>query len=482
MAKPTRALHCAAVDLGATSGRVILGTWQDERLTLREVYRFPNAFHTLNGHDYWEVGRLWHDIQSGLAAAAQAVPAGATLASVGVDTWGVDYALLDARGRLVFPVHAHRDARTRPGLAALARNQRALARLYAATGVPNVFYNSSLQLAETLASCPGMRRVVSRCLFLPDYFNFLLSGRMENEVSIASTSQLLSVAREPAWSGPALRHFGVPASWFSAPIAGQTRLGRVRGLAGLARAEVIAVPGHDTACAYDAMPAAPGDGSLYISAGTWSLVGFESEQPVLGAAALAARISNERTATGGYRPLKNVIGLWLLEGLLKDFGTRPADDRAWEKLLAAAAAEAPPPAPLDLSDPGLFNPSSMRAAVDAQLGKRRLARPATLAGYVRLACASIGEGHALAVRQFATLARRQFRRIVIVGGGARNRLVCQATADAAGLPVLACELEGTATGNLARQLLAWHAVKDLAAFRARFAPTISSRTYLPRHA
>ncbi len=473
-------VYGAAIDLGATSGRVILGTWDGRQLVLREVHRFPNAFCTLTGHDYWDIGGLWRHVQTGLAAAVAALPRGAKLASVGVDTWGVDHVLLNAGGRLVFPVHAYRDARTQPGLEALARDRRALARLYAATGIPNIFYNTSLQLAEAVTAVPELRRSVHRCLCLPDYFNFLLSGRMENEVSIASTTQFLSVAPTPAWSRTALRYFGVPERWFTPPIPGQTRLGPVRDMADLAGAVAVAVPGHDTACAFDAMPAAPGGGDLFISAGTWSLVGFESDEPVLGEEALAAGISNERTGTGGYRPLKNVPGLWLLEGVLKDFAARPTDDAAWETLLAAAAAVPAPAHLLDVHDPALVNPASMRTAINRQLRLRQLPVPSKLAGYVRLVCASIGHGHAAVLRQFENLSGRTFSRILIVGGGARNRLVCQATADAAQLPVVAYELEGAATGNLARQWLALGAVPDLATFRARLVPALLAQTYQPR--
>jgi len=474
-------VHCAAVDLGATSGRVLLGAWDGRRLRLREVHRFPVAFGSLAGHDYWDVGTLWQQVQAGLSAAVSALPAGAKLASVGVDTWGVDHVLLGERGRLMFPVHAYRDPRTRPGLDALAGDRRQLARLYAATGIPNIFYNTSLQLAEALTCCPHLRRGVRRCLLLPDYFNFLLSGRMENEVSIASTTQLLGVGSEPGWSAAALRHFGVPASWFSPPIHGQTRLGRNAQAAAPSGAEIIAVPGHDTACAYDAMPAAADGRDLYISSGTWSLVGFESDTPVLGAGALAAGISNERTGCGRYRPLMHVPGLWLIECVLKEFSARPATPSAWESLIAAAAAGPRPPVLLDPGDPGLDHPASMRRAIDRQLRRHRAAPPTHVAGYMRLVCASIGRGHADALRQFELLAGRTFSRILMVGGGARNRLLCQATADAAGRPVIAFDLEGAATGNLVRQLLALHAVKDLAAVRAQLAPAIPARTYNPSY-
>jgi rhamnulokinase len=483
-------VYSAAIDLGATSGRVILGAWAKNRLTLTEAHRFPNSFRSLGPHDYWDIGTLWHEVQTGLNKAVAALPRGAHLASVGVDVWGVDYALLNDTGRLVFPVHAYRDARTQPGLRHLANTRAALERIYAATGIPNVFYNTSLQLAEVVASCPAVTDVATRCLFLPDYFNYLLSGRMENELSIASTSQLLDV-HSTDWSRAALDHFHIPPQWFTKPIRSGTKLGRVRGWPGLEHTQVVAVPGHDTACAYDAMPASPDGGDLYISSGTWSLVGFESDTPVLGADALAARISNERIGDGRYRPLTNVIGLWLLEGIMKDFRRRPQDDRGWAALITAAeklpGAARPEPgrraaldsALLDVTDPAFANPSSMKAAIDAQLKRRKLAAPGNLAAYTRLICDSLGHGHANALRAFERMTGKTFQRILMVGGGSKNRLLCQATADAAGLPVVSFNLEGAAVGNLASQLIALGAVKDLATFRQHLAATLAQKIYTP---
>ena len=472
-------IYSAALDLGATSGRVILGAWSRGRLTLREVHRFPNGFHSLGAHDYWDLGSLWPEIQAGLRRAASALPRGARLASVGVSTWGVDHVLLNDAGRIVFPVHAYRDARTQPGLRALADTRAAHERIYAATGIPAIFYNTSLQLAETVASCPAITDLATRCLFLPDYFNFLLSGRAENELSIASTSQLLDV-HSTDWSRAALDHFHIPSQWFSRPIRAGTRLGPVKNLAELRGTQVVAAPGHDTACAYDAMPAAADGADLYISSGTWSLVGFESDTPVLGPAALAARISNERTGDGRYRPLTNVIGLWLLESIMKDFAARPKNDRDWSALIASAEKLPAPAALLDVNDPAFANPPSMRAAIDAQLKKRRLAAPKTLAGYARLICDSLGRGHADALRAFEHMTGKKFRRVLMVGGGSKNRLLCQATADAAGVPVVSFQLEGTAVGSLARQLIALGEVRHLAAFRAQLGPALKQKIYAPR--
>ena len=468
----------AAVDLGATSGRVILGQWSKNRLRLTEVHRFPNAFRSIDGHDYWEVGTLWHEVQTGLKKAVAALPRGATLASVGVDTWGVDHVLVNDLGRIVFPVHAYRDARTQSGLKRLGNTRAALARVYEATGIPNLFYNTSLQLEETVASCPAIEDLATRCLFLPDYFNFLLSGRMANELTIASTSQLLDV-HSADWSRAALDYFRVPAQWFSAPVLARTKLGAVRGIPELAKTQVIAVPGHDTACAYDAMPATADGTDLYLSSGTWSLIGFESDRPVLGAEALAAGICNERLGDGRYRPLRSVIGLWLLEGMCKDFASTPKNDREWATLIHAAEGLPAPAGLLDVADPAFSNPASMRQAIDAHLKLRKLKAPKNLAGYTRLICDSLGQGHAEAARTFERMTGKTFKRILIVGGGSKNRLLCQATANAAGLPVVSFNLEGTAVGNIANQLIALKAVKNLAAFRAFLAADLKQTIYNP---
>ena len=470
-----KAVHCAAVDLGATTGRVIVGTWQHRRLELAEIHRFPNRLGSIAGHDYWDLPRLWGEVREGLSMARRSFP---RLASVGVDTWGADHVLVDSGGRLVFPAHAYRDRRTRRGFNRLASG--GLGRIYRATGIPNLFYNSSLQLQETVRQYPAVRKRAARCLFLPDYFNFLLSGRMTNEVSIASTSQLLSV-RGRGWSGSALRHFGLPRRWFAAPVDAGTPLGRVTGLAGLEGVQVIAVPGHDTACAFDAMPADPDGSDLYISSGTWSLVGFESETPLLGPEALRAGVSNERTGDGRFRPLMSIIGLWMLERTLLDFSSRARSGSEWSALVAAARAEPAPGSLLSIASPAFANPRSMRAAIDAQLRRRHVAPPRRASAYVRLICDSLGKGHADALKTFERIAGRRFRRILIVGGGSKNSLLCQATADAAGLPVASLQLEGSAVGNIGRQLLSLGAVESLRELRNHLDRCLERRIYRPPH-
>ena len=218
-------VHCAAVDLGATSGRVIVGTWVSRSLKLTEVHRFPNQFRSLGANDYWDLPYLWDEARAGLLKAKQQFP---QLASVGVDAWAVDHVLVNAAGRMVHPVHAYRDHRTQKLSARLSRH--GIEQVYALTGIPNHPYNTSLQLQETLAACPEMSAAAARCLFLPDYFNFLLSGRMANELSVCSHSQLIDVHGRD-WSAGALAFFGIPRRWFSPPALSPRKLGPVIGLA-----------------------------------------------------------------------------------------------------------------------------------------------------------------------------------------------------------------------------------------------------------
>ncbi|HEY1794261.1 MAG TPA: FGGY-family carbohydrate kinase [Opitutaceae bacterium] len=467
-----RPVHCAAVDLGATSGRVIVGTWKSERLSTIEVHRFPNQFRSLGVHDYWDIPYLWSEVRAGLAKARARFP---RLASVGVDAWAVDHVLVGRDGRPCHPVYAYRDARTQALSAGLGR--RGLGRIYSLTGIPNYPYNTSLQLQETLRAFPLLARTARRCLFISDYFNFLLSGRMENEISVCSHSQLVDVNGR-GWSRPALRFFGVPERWFTAPALSPARLGPVTGDTGLKGVESALVPGHDTACAFASMPAAEDGSDLFLSSGTWSLVGLESGVPLAGPAALRARVSNERTGDGGYRPLRSCLGLWLLERTLQSLGARSPSASDWRGIYSAAGRDGHG-ALIDLADSTLFNPADMRAAIDANLRRQGARPPRDLAGYARLICRSLGRGHADAARLFGSLAGRRFRRILMTGGGARNRFLCQATADACGLEVVSLSLEGTAVGNIGSQLAALGAVAGAAAFRRSLARSLPAKHFKP---
>jgi len=468
---PNRPVHVAAVDLGATSGRVILGSYDGRKLSLKEVHRFPNALRELGARLYWDLGGLFHEARVGLAKALQARPG---LAACAVDTWGCDYALLDRRDCLVYPVHAYRDTRTVPFAEKLAR--RGIGKVYGLTGIANLSYNTSLQLAEAIQACPHLIDAAERCLQLPDYFNFLLSGAKANEISIMSTGQLVEIDGK-GLSKETLAHFGIPERWFRKPRLAGRRLGPLRGVDGGQGVQVALCPGHDTACAYDAMPLAEGQRDLYISSGTWSLIGFESDVPISGKPGLENGVSNERTGLGRYRPIKNCLGLWLLERLLPQFSVRPKSAKDWKALVEAAQKKPMPEGLIDTTDRRFFNPADMRQEIDDHLKGNGLKPPQDLPGYLRLICESLGQGHADAAAALERLTGKPFSRILMVGGGSKNPILCQATATRSGKEVRSFSLEGAAVGNMASQLLALDAIPSLRAFRLQLGQQLRSAAY-----
>lgn len=462
----------AAIDLGATSGRVIVGVFSPTQgLQLTEVHRFPNTFHQLGAHAYWEVGGIFTEVRKGLVEAKKLFP---ELASCGVDVWGVDYALVNEHGRLVFPVHAYRDTRTEPLLRSI-REEGLESRYYEWTGLPTINYNTVLQLAETVRACPAILQMARHCLWLPDYFNYLLSGTMVNEFSIASTAMVLDVNSE-TYHEEMLQSMGLPRAWFRGPDKAGRRLGPVRGIDSLETVEVVLVPGHDTSCAFEAIPRT--GRSLIVSSGTWLLVGAIMEKPAIGPQARQMGISNERCGDGSYRPLKTLMGLWLMEQVLQSFAERPRSDAEWSALIQAAEDQPVPPVLLDTEDRDrLFHPRNMKAAIDEQLRQHGAEPPATLAGYVRLICDSLAHTVALSGRRFEAITGQSFDSIVIVGGGSKNRLLCQKLASYSGVPVYSYQLEATSVGNMAYQLVALGAVSHLAEFQQAILGGLSRKEY-----
>lgn len=462
----------AAIDLGATSGRVIVGQVSREGIELTETHRFPNAFTTLKPHSYWEPGRLFGEVMAGLRETKRLYP---ELRCCGVDTWGVDHVITDREGRLAFPVHAYRDERTNPIMREV-RERGDERRLFNLTGIPLVNYNTGLQLAETLRAFPGLRQVGEQVMLLPEYFNFLLSGQAGCEFSEASTTQLLEVNGRN-WSTEALDYFGIPAGWLQAPKAAGTLLGKVQGSRSLADVQVALVPGHDTSCAFEAIPRS--GNSLIVSSGTWLLVGSITDEPCLGDEAFELGVSNERTGTGAYRPNKVLLGLWLMEKVIPSFDKRPQSDAEWSALISAASERPVPSVLIDTRDEALFNPEDMRAAIDRQILTSGGKPPEDLPGYVQLICASLGASVRHTALRFESILETRFDNIVIVGGGSKNALLCQSIANFSGKPVTSYNLEATSVGNMAYQLLALGELDSMATFHQLIRPTLSEKVYQP---
>lgn len=490
-----------AVDLGASSGRVIvgrvLGAAGEQRVELHEVNRFPNGPVDVGGTLHWDVLRLYQGITDGLRAAAREAHArGDVLAGVGIDSWAVDYGLLDADGVLLAnPVH-YRDSRT-AGVPDRVFAQISAADHYSVNGLQTQPFNTEFQLVAAARS--AQKAAAASLLLIPDLLGYWLTGERAAEVTNASTTGLLDV-RTRTWSAALLTRleaaFGARTDPGGVPGPG---VGAESGPAGVARGAtfaellprvvepgtilaplqpavaqaagihgavpVIAVGSHDTASAVVAIPATT-ENFAYISCGTWSLVGLELANPVLNEASRAANFTNELGVDGTVRYLRNVMGLWLLQESIRTWNAAglPAD---LPDLLAAAALVPALTTVVDVDAPDFLAPGDMPARIAAAAERTGQTPPQSQAETVRCILDSLALAYRRAVRQASELAGRAVDVVHVVGGGVRNELLCQLTADATGLPVVAGPVEGAALGNVLIQARAAGVLAgDLSALRA----------------
>ncbi|MGH3301819.1 MAG: rhamnulokinase [Streptosporangiaceae bacterium] len=472
----------AAVDLGASSGRVITGrvaTGRNGRtdLSLREAYRFRNEPVMAGGTLHWDILRLYGDLLTGLRRAGRE----AELSSIGIDSWGVDYGLLDASGALLGnPVH-YRDQRT---AGVMERVQASIppADLYAATGIQQLPFNTIYQLVAAAGS-PQLSSART-LLLIPDLLGWWLTGRAGAEVTNASTTQLLEI-HSRTWAAPLIRRVGLNPELFPPLRQPGETIGALlpdaatsAGLRPDANVPVIAVGSHDTASAVAAVPAT-GSSFAYISSGTWSLVGMELDGPVLTEASRVANFTNEAGIDGTTRYLRNVMGLWLLQEAMRcweDAG-QPTD---LDDLMAQAARVSPLRSVIDVGDPDFLRPGDMPARIAAAAAASGQPAPAAKAEISRCILDSLALSYRRAVRDVQALSGRHADIVHIVGGGARNELLCQLTADACRLPVLAGPAEATAIGNVLVQARAHGAAPgDLAGFRSLIRATQQARPFWP---
>jgi len=470
----------AAADLGASGGRVIVGRvgaghhgaghhgaghHGAGRLDLHEVHRFPNTPVTALRTLHWDILALHDSVLAGLRAAARDFD----LASVGIDTWGVDFGLLDSAGSLLGnPVH-YRDART-AGVADRVQAALTADELYEVTGIQRLPFNTIFQLAA-MAGSPQLS-AARTLLLIPDLLGYWLTGEIGAELTNASTTQLLD-ARTRAWATPLMERTGLPAGIFPPLRRPGDRIGyllpavaRAAGLAGLAAPlPVMAVGSHDTASAVAAVPAR-GASFAYVSCGTWSLVGMELAEPVLTTASRRANFTNEVGIDGTIRYLRNVMGLWLLQESSRAWAATglPVD----QDELAAQAARVPPLRfVIDPDDPEFLAPGDMPARITAACRALGQAPPEGPAQIARCILDSLALAYRRAIIEVQELSGRHVDTVHVVGGGARNPLLCQLTADACGLPVVAGPAEATAIGNILVQARALGAAPgDLDGMRA----------------
>ncbi|MEK4047879.1 rhamnulokinase family protein [Paenibacillus sp. FSL H8-0048] len=504
-------IRLLAIDLGASSGRVMLGSYSNGKVTVEEIHRFPNGPVEVNGHLHWDVQRLLEEIKQGIAAAAAQY---SPLHSLSVDTWGVDYGLLDERGELLDALHHYRDQRMADIASAL---EAALppAEQFKLTGNQSSTINTVYQLFADLMAKPELRTTARQLLMMPDLFNYMLSGVAVAEQTIWSTSGLLN-AQSTAPSAEVLRRLELPAALLPRLVPAGTVLGELRPELqqelGSGPLQIIAGASHDTASAVASIPyggfgsssaqasntdsgcADPGfagpariggfsdplPSAAFISCGTWSLVGLETAEPVLSDAARASGFTNECCFGGTNRLLKNITGLWLLQETQRSWA------EAGEPLSHQEAAEHAGQldrssaciAELDPNDPLFSTPGDMPLRIESYCIRTGQPVPQTRAEIIRSILESLARSYADTIRELEILTGRPVRCIHMVGGGIQNKLLCQLTADATGKDVIAGPVEASAIGNLLVQLTALGVV-DPAEVRSVAARSCSTVRYQP---
>ncbi len=464
----------AAVDLGAASGRVVRASFDGERLIAREVSRFTNAPSSVGGVLRWDVDQLWHEVSSGLGAIAGD---GTAVASVGVDTWGVDYGLLRADGTLLDRPTCYRDPRQ---VAPMARALETIGRerLYGATGSQIAEINTLFALMSDVETSTRLEDA-DQLLMMPDVFHHLLSGSRTTEHTVASTTGMYDTARR-CWAVELVEALGVPARVLPELVAPGTDLGPVVGALGsgaLAGTRVIAPAGHDTASAVAATPfAEPGD--LFLSSGTWSLMGVERPDPVITAASLEANLTNEAGAAGTVRLLRNVMGLWILQECRRQWA-RDGEDLGHDELARLAAGEAALRSIVNPNALEFLTPGDMPSRVREYCAATGSPVPESIGQVARCVVDSLALVYRATVEDIAAATGTRARAINVTGGGSNHGLLAQATADATGLPVRCGPVEATALGNAGVQLVALGELANLDEIRAVVARTTSLRSYDP---
>lgn len=454
-----------AFDFGASSGRAILATYTGDDLSYKEVYRFENIPVERDGTLFWDFETLLTEVKTGIAKAGQ-------FDSIGFDTWGVDFGLLDRQGALLqSPVH-YRDTRTE-GMLARVRETLPVQELYAQTGNQVMAINTLFQLMAMREKQPDLLERAHTLLFMPDLFSYMLGGEAVCERSIASTSQMLD-PHTGEWNTALLDRLQLPAHILCPTVPSGTVTGTLAN-----GAKIIAVAGHDTQCAVAAVPT-QSDDVAFLSCGTWSLLGTELNAPILTERSCARNLSNELDANGKVNYLKNIIGLWLIQ----------ESRRVWQRHglmysfaeIAAQAEEAPALRCFIDPDAAEFTPpGDMPARVQAYCRRTGQYEPKTVGEISRCIYESLALKYRYALEQLREMTGKQFSALHIVGGGAQASLLCRMTADCCGIPVVAGPVEATALGNIVIQLVALGALPDIAAGRALIERTEAVKTYQPAH-
>lgn len=464
-----------AADFGASSGRVMLGGFDGKRFSVKEIHRFSNDPVFLGDTMYWDVLRLFHELKQGMAGAKQYGQA----VSVGIDTWGVDFGLLNEQGTLLGnPVH-YRDRRTE-GMLKEGLKRAGRERLYQITGNQFMEINTAFQLMAMKRDEEALLSQARTLLLMPDLFQYFLSGNKSSEYSIASTTQLFD-ARRRCWSDELMESLGIPAGIFLPAVPGAVKTGvlrrQIKEELGLADMAVTAVAGHDTQSAMAAVPAEEKD-FLFISCGTWSLFGTETEEPVISDVSLKHNLTNEIGIGGACSFLKNIIGLWLVQESRRQW-RREGREYSFGQLEAMAAGAKAIPSVIDPDAPEFVPAGDVPCRIREFCRRTGQMVPETEGELVRCINQSLALTYRKAMEEIYACTGKTYKTIYVIGGGAQSAMLCQMTADACRVPVAAGPVEATVYGNLMAQYMALGEIRDLAEGRQILRASITPKIYLP---
>lgn len=464
-----------AADFGGGSGRVIAGWIEDGQLKMEEVHRFGNRQVRLGDHVYWDFPALFEDMKAGLKKAAAK---GYRVSSIGIDTWGVDFGLIDRDGQLIGNPVCYRDARTSGMVEEMFKILNPTEH-YATTGIQVMEINTLSQLL----SIKGTAQLESakHLLFMPDLFSYFLTGKATNEYCIASTSELLD-AKKRTWSWDTIKALGLPEHIFGEIIMPGTVRGTLRPdiaqETGLGEVDVVAVGSHDTASAVAAVPAIEGDDTLaFLSSGTWSLLGVELPEPILSEEARKAEFTNEGGVGGRIRFLQNITGLWILQRLMAEWEER-GEKQSFSQLLPEAE-KACINSIIPVADAAFMNPASMEKAICGYCKDSGQQIPVTKGELTRCLLQSLAHKYKDAISGVNDLLSEPIKRLHIIGGGSQNELLNQLTADALGIPVWAGPVEATAMGNILVQAMAAGEIANLDALRDIVRHSVTPKVFKP---
>ena len=462
-----------AIDIGASSGRHIVTWLEGGRIETREVYRFPNGGEMKNGHLCWDIDGLEKHVIAGLKAAGEQ---GYAPVSIGIDTWGVDFVLLEKEGKRMGEAVHYRDDRT-DGMDAALEQIMPFPFHFGLCGIAKQPFNTVYQMMAVLKEHPEYAEEADDFLMMPEYLSYILTGRKAHEWTNCTTGALCN-AESGTWSETIRAAAGLPEKWFRTPLVKPgTALGPLTDeiAAEVGYHSTVILPAtHDTGSAYMAVPAKD-DGAAFLSSGTWSLLGTELPGPVTGEAALKAGFTNEGGYNGTTRFLKNIMGMWMLQSIHKEI-----DKAHTFAEMAEMAGSSTYPAWIDAADNRFLAPDSMLEEVKAALRDAGALEPTCLADILRAVTMGLAVCYDKSIKEMSAITGKTFTSINIVGGGSANVVLNQMTADVTGLPVYAGPTEGTALGNLAAQMIADGAFENLAAFRKALPESFEIKEYLPK--